>query len=270
MQYPGFKRILDSVGFLPALVLGILTSMPLYSQGGTRVFVWVRPASEADLRLSAANAPNLRKLARCGAALPRLSTLDAGLLASELRKSGGLLPQGKFQEIGQTAAAAAKPTGGDALARLRAKFGKPKKVEKAPSQASVATPQLAEKVFDSFDAGARLVFKTEPSMSASADHCRELDKRIGEMITQFDLEKGGSAAAVIIVLVPASGQPALLAAGSGFKRARVCRGSPGGAEIAAGVAGLVDPGSKTAADWSWILKLLEQSTAKALEGRRSK
>ena len=73
---------------------------------------------------------------------------------------------------------------------------------------------------------------------------------------------------MVVVLVPASGRPALLAAGSGFKRARVCKGSPGGAELAAGVAGLVDPGSKASADWSWILKLLEQSTAKALEGRR--
>ena len=108
MQYPGFRRILDSVGFLPALALGILVSVPLYSQGGTRVFVWVRPASEADLRLSTANAPNLRKLARCGATLPRIATLDTDILASELRKSGALLPEGKFREIGQKTGAAAK------------------------------------------------------------------------------------------------------------------------------------------------------------------
>ena len=268
MQYPGFRRILDSVGFLPALALGILVSVPLYSQGGTRVFVWVRPASEADLRLSTANAPNLRKLARCGATLPRIAPLDTDILASELRKSGARLPEGKFREIGQKTEAVAKASVNDALARLRAKFGKPKKEEKKTPQTSIATPQLANKVFDSFDAGARLVFKAEPSMSASPEHCRELDKRIGEMIAQFGLEKTGSAVAVVVVLVPASGRPALLAAGSGFKRARVCKGSPGGAELAAGVAGLVDPGSKTSADWSWILKLLEQSTAKALEGRR--
>lgn len=245
-------------------------SVPLYSQAGSRVFVWVRPASEADLRLSTADAPNLRKLARCGAALPRLSSLDTNLLAAEMRKSGALLPQGKFSELGQKAAAAAAPAEGGALARLRKKFGKPKDKDTAskPATTSVATPQMVSKVFDSFDAGARLVFKTEPSMTASADHCRELDKRIGEMISQFDLEKGGGDVALLVVLVPTSGRPAMLAAGNGFKRAKVCKGSPGVTAIPAGIASLVDPGGKSSADWSWILNILEQSTAKALQGRR--
>ncbi|MEC7775322.1 MAG: hypothetical protein VYC32_04425, partial [Planctomycetota bacterium] len=138
-----------------------------------------------------------------------------------------------------------------------------------PAQTSAATPQLVNKVFSSFDKGARLVFKAEPSMAVSADHCRELDKRIGEMVSQFELEKGGGDIALLVVLVPATGQPAMIAAGDGFKRAKICKGSPGAAAIAAGITGLVDPGSKSAADWSWILNLLEQSTAKALQGRRS-
>ena len=53
--------------------------------------------------------------------------------------------------------------------------------------------------------------------------------------------------ALLVILVPASGRPAM---------------------IAAGITGLVAPGSKSAADWSWILNILEQSTAKALQGRR--
>ena len=268
MLHPSSTRPLNSAGFLPALLLGLLVSGPLFSQAGTRLFVWVRPASEADLRLSKSSAPNLRKLARCGAALPRLSSLAAGALAAELRKSGGLLPQGKFSELGQAVAAANAPAAGGALARLKARFGKPKGDDVKPAQTLAATPQLVNKIFSSFDKGARLVFKTEPSMTATAEHCRELDKRIGEMVSQFDLEKGGGDVALLVVLVPASGRPAMIAAGNGFKRAKICKGSPGAAAIAAGITGLVDPGSKSAADWSWILNILEQSTAKALQGRR--
>lgn len=271
MHTSGFKRFLGSAGFFPVLLLVMLTSLPLYSQSGTRVFVWVRPASEADLQLSTKNAPNLRKLARCGAALPRLGSLDAAVLASELRKSGARLPEGKFREIGQKTSAGDAPAVSDALARLRAKFGKPKApkpAEKKSPQTSAATTKLVSKVFDSFDGGARLVLKKEPKMTASADHCRELDKRIGEMISEFKLEEGGGEVALVVVLVPATGRPALLAAGNGFKRARICKGSPGDADIAAGVAGLIDPGGKTTANWNWILNLLEKSTAKALEERR--
>ena len=268
MLHPSSTRPLNSAGFLPALLLGLLASGPLFSQAGTRLFVWVRPASEADLRLSKSSAPNLRKLARCGAALPRLSSLATDALAAEMRKSGGLLPQGKFSELGQAAAAANTPAAGGALARLKARFGKSKGDDVKPAQTLAATPQLVNKIFSSFDKGARLVFKTEPSMTATADHCRELDKRIGEMVSQFDLEKGGGDVALLVVLVPASGQPAMIAAGNGFKRAKICKGSPGAAAIAAGITGLVDPGSKSSADWSWILNILEQSTAKALQGRR--
>lgn len=268
MLHPSSTRPLNSAGFLPALLLGLLASAPLFAQAGTRLFVWVRPASEADLRLSKSSAPNLRKLARCGAALPRLSSLAADALAAEMRKSGGLLPQGKFSELGQAAAPAKAPATAGALARLRAKFGKPKNAAVKPAQTSAATPQLVNKVFSSFDKGARLVFKAEPSMTVSADHCRELDKRVGEMVSQFELEKDGGDIALLVVLVPTTGQPAMIAAGSGFKRAKICKGSPGAAAIAAGITGLVDPGSKSAADWSWILNLLEQSTAKALQGRR--
>ena len=268
MLHPSSTRPLNSAGFLPALLLGLLASGPLFSQAGTRLFVWVRPASEADLRLSKSSAPNLRKLARCGAALPRLSSLATDALAAEMRKSGGLLPQGKFSELGQAAPAASTPAAGGALARLKARFGKSKGDDVKPAQTLAATPQLVNKIFSSFDKGARLVFKTEPSMPATADHCRELDKRIGEMVSQFDLEKGGGDVALLVVLVPASGRPAMIAAGNGFKRAKICKGSPGAAAIAAGITGLVDPGSKSAADWSWILNILEQSTAKALQGRR--
>ena len=268
MLHPSSTRPLNSAGFLPALLLGLLTSGPLFSQAGTRLFVWVRPASEADLRLSKSSAPNLRKLARCGAALPRLSSLATDALAAEMRKSGGLLPQGKFSELGQAAVTANAPAAGGALARLKARFGKSKGDDVKPPQTLAATPQLVNKIFSSFDKGARLVFKTEPSMTATADHCRELDKRIGEMVSQFDLEKGGGDVALLVVLVPASGRPAMIAAGNGFKRAKICKGSPGAAAIAAGITGLVDPGSKSAADWSWILNILEQSTAKALQGRR--
>ena len=95
----GFKRFLGSAGFFPVLLLAVLFSQPLYSQTGTRVFVWVRPASEADLQLSTKDAPNLRKLARYGASLPRLGSIDAEVLASELRKSGANLPEGKFREL---------------------------------------------------------------------------------------------------------------------------------------------------------------------------
>ena len=185
-----------------------------------------------------------------------------------MRKAGGLLPEGKFNEVGQKAAADDAPAAGSALARLRAKFGKGKAGAAKPSPTSVATPQLVDKVFRSFDKGARLVFKTEPSMAVSADHCRELDKRIGEMVSQFELEKGEGDVALLVVLVPSTGRPAMIAAGNGFKRAKICKGSPGVQAIAAGVVGLVDPGSKSAADWSWILNILEQSTAKALQGRR--
>ena len=268
MLHPSSTRPLNSAGFLPALLLGLLASGPLFSQAGTRLFVWVRPASEADLLLSKSSAPNLRRLARCGAALPRLSSLAAGALADEMRKSGGLLPQGKFSELGQAAPAVNTPAAGGALARLKARFGKSKGDDVKPAQTLAATPQLVNKIFSSFDKGARLVFKTEPSMPATADHCRELDKRIGEMVSQFDLEKGGGDVALLVVLVPASGRPAMIAAGNGFKRAKICKGSPGAAAIAAGITGLVDPGSKSAADWSWILNILEQSTAKALQGRR--
>jgi hypothetical protein len=263
-----FHRSLNTAAFLAVLLLGLLVDGPLFSQAGTRLFVWVRPASDADLRLSKSSAPNLRKLARCGAALPRLSSLAADTLAAEMRKSGGLLPQGKFSELGQKAAAKTPSAAESALARLRAKFGKNKPEAAKPSQTSAATPQLVNKIFSSFDKGARLVFKAEPSMTATADHCRELDKRIGEMVSQFDLEKDGGDIALLVVLVPASGQPAMIAAGNGFKRAKICKGSPGAAAIAAGITGLVDPGSKSAADWSWILNILEQSTAKALQGRR--
>ena len=263
-----FHRSLNTTAFLAVLLLGLLVGGPLFSQAGTRLFVWVRPASDADLRLSKSSAPNLRKLARCGAALPRLSSLASDALAAEMRKSGGLLPQGKFSELGQAAAAANTPAAGGALARLKARFGKSKGDDVKPAQTLAATPQLVNKIFSSFDKGARLVFKTEPSMTATADHCRELDKRIGEMVSQFDLEKGGGDVALLVVLVPASGQPAMIAAGNGFKRAKICKGSPGAAAIAAGITGLVDPGSKSAADWSWILNILEQSTAKALQGRR--
>lgn len=282
MYLSGFNRFPGSAGFFPVLMLVILTSLPLYSQSGTRVFIWVRPASEADLQLSAKNAPNLRRLARCGAALPRLASLDAGALASELRKSGASLPEGKFREIGTQAGSAAGPSKGppsasDALARLREKFGKPR-VPKTPEnpnipekksvQTSAATTKLVSKVFNSFDGGARLVLKKEPKMTESDDHCRELDKRIGEMISEFNLEKGGGEVALVVILVPTSGSAALLAAGNGFKRARICKGSPRTADIAAGVTGLIDPGSKTTANWSWILNLLEQPTAKALQERR--
>ena len=268
MLHPSSTRPLNSAGFLPALLLGLLASGPLFSQAGTRLFVWVRPASEADLRLSKSSAPNLRKLARCGAALPRLSSLATDALAAEMRKSGGLLPQGKFSELGQAAVTANAPAAGGALARLKARFGKSKGDDVKPAQTLAATPQLVNKIFSSFDKGARLVFKTEPSMTATADHCRELDKRIGELVSQFDLEKGGGDVALLVVLVPASGRPAMIAAGNGFKRAKICKGSPGATAIAAGITGLVDPGSKSAADWSWILNILEQSTAKALQGRR--
>ncbi len=271
MYISGFKRFLGSTGFFPVLLLAVLFSEPLYSQTGTRVFVWVRPASEANLQLSAKDAPNLRKLARCGAALPRLGSIDVEVLASELRKSGASLPEGKFRELGQKAAANGKPAAGSALARLRAKFGKPKapKTEdkKAP-QTSAATAKLVSNVFSSFDGGARLVLKKEPTMTASAEHCRELDKRIGEMISEFSLAKSGGEVALVVVLVPATGRPALLAAGGSFKQARICKGSPRGADIAAGVAGLIDPGSKTTANWNWILNLLEKPTAKALQERR--
>ncbi|MEC8934650.1 MAG: hypothetical protein VX958_04240 [Planctomycetota bacterium] len=269
MLHIRFHRTLNTTAFLAVLLPGLLVGGPLFSQAGTRLFVWVRPANDADLRLSKSSAPNLRKLARCGAALPRLSSLTADALAAEMRKSGGLLPQGKFSELGQKAAAKTAPAAGSALARLREKFGKSKPEATKPSQTSAATPQLVNKIFSSFDKGARLVFKTEPSMTATADHCRELDKRIGEMVSQFDLEKSGGDIALLVVLVPASGQPAMIAAGNGFKRAKICKGSPGAAAIAAGITGLVDPGSKSAADWSWILNILEQSTAKALQGRRS-
>ena len=268
MLHPSSTRPLNSAGFLPALLLGLLASGPLFSQAGTRLFVWVRPASEADLRLSKSSAPNLRKLARCGAALPRLSSLATDALAAEMRKSGGLLPQGKFSELGQAAVTANAPAAGGALARLKARFGKPEGDDVKPAQTLAATPQLVNKIFSSFDKGARLVFKTEPSMTATADHCRELDKRIGEMVSQFDLEKGGGDVALLVILVPASGRPAMIAAGNGFKRAKICKGSPGATAIAAGITGLVDPGSKSSADWSWILNILEQSTAKALQGRR--
>ena len=268
MLHPSSTRPLNSAGFLPALLLGLLASGPLFSQAGTRLFVWVRPASEADLLLSRSSAPNLRKLARCGAALPRLSSLATDALAAEMRKSGGLLPQGKFSELGQAAVTANAPAAGGALARLKARFGKSKGDDVKPAQTLAATPQLVNKIFSSFDKGARLVFKTEPSMTATADHCRELDKRIGEMVSQFDLEKGGGDVALLVVLVPASGRPAMIAAGNGFKRAKICKGSPGATAIAAGITGLVDPGSKSSADWSWILNILEQSTAKALQGRR--
>ena len=267
----GFKRFLGFTGIFPVLLLAILTSQPLYSQAGTRVFVWVRPASEADLQLSAKDAPNLRKLARCGAALPRLGSIDAEVLASELRKSGASLPEGKFRELGQKAGGDGKPPVSDALARLRAKFGKPKApktVEKKAPQTSAATAKLVSNVFSSFDGGARLVLKKEPAMTASAEHCRELDKRIGEMISEFNLGINGGEVALVVVLVPATGRPALLAAGGGFKRARICKGSPGGGDIAAGVASLIDPGSKTTANWNWILNLLEKPTAKALQERR--
>ena len=267
----GFKRLLGFTGFFPVLLLAILTSQPLYSQAGTRVFVWVRPASEADLQLSAKDAPNLRKLARCGAALPRLGSIDAEVLASELRKSGAGLPEGKFSELGQKAAEDGKPAVSDALARLRAKFGKPKTpkvVEKKAPLTSAATAKLVSNVFSSFDGGARLVLKKEPTMTASAEHCRELDKRIGGMISEFNLGISGGEVALVVVLVPATGRPALLAAGGSFKRARICKGSPGGGDIAAGVASLIDPGSKTTANWNWILNLLEKPTAKALQERR--
>ena len=173
MYTSGFKKSLGFTGIIPVLLLAILTSQPLYSQSGTRIFVWVRPASEADLQLSSKDAPNLRKLARCGATLPRLGSIDAETLASALRKSGAGLPEGKFRELGQKEKAGgdSKPAASDALARLRARFGKPKEpkaVEAKAPQTSAATAKLVSNVFSSFDGGARLVLKKEPTMTASA------------------------------------------------------------------------------------------------------
>ena len=126
MLHIRFHRTLNTTAFLAVLLPGLLVGGPLFSQAGTRLFVWVRPANDADLRLSKSSAPNLRKLARCGAALPRLSSLTADALAAEMRKSGGLLPQGKFSELGQKAAAKTPSATESALARLRPKFGKSK------------------------------------------------------------------------------------------------------------------------------------------------
>jgi hypothetical protein len=108
---------------------------------GRRVVVWVRPASDEEMRLSPEAAPALRRLAQSGVSFPALGADAGGEVVAALRKLGAELSaerlfgpafEGCFREVGAPANA---PVRSDPLAELVARFGKPPPVSKEEAEA---------------------------------------------------------------------------------------------------------------------------------------
>jgi hypothetical protein len=250
---------------------------PLAAQA-SKVVVWVRPASDDEMRLLPSSSPTLRRLARSGVSLPGLSRVDATEVVRALRELGKSLPKRQFRELG----VATKNPEKDALSALRRRFGKAPPASKkdaeaverlreagggkggsvevdGDSAASATKPRsspLTKDVMDALDDGVRLVLKVESRRPTDATEQRQLDDQLtslGETIGAFD---GLEPVALVIVLLPESGRPALLIAGRGVKRARVSRQRPDSDDLAAGIARLVRA-SATKGDPTWLLTILE-------------
>lgn len=261
-----------------AAVVGFAS--PLAAQA-SKVIVWVRPASEDEMRLTPSSSPSLRRLARSGVSLPGISRVSDAEVVHALREFGKSLPERQFREIGVVG----KASDNDALAALRKRFGKPPPASKkdaaaverlrkagggkggrgveiaggsATSGTTRRSSRLAKDVIGALDDGARLVLKVESRRPTDATEQRELDDRLASLAETIGAFDGLERVALVVVLVPQSGRPALLIAGQGLKRARVSRQRPDAADLVAGLARLVRAAAAVKkGDATWLLSSLE-------------
>jgi hypothetical protein len=266
----------------------------LGNDGPSQVVVWVRAANDLEMRLSPETVPALRDLARNGVSLPRLTRLTAGEIVAALSPLRAALGKEGYRQVGSDR----EEDGADgASSRLAAKFGEPPPVseeekeilrrlrEAAGDKAPETTPgtpeapgtpdasgpaageQRAQAVLEGLREGARLVVAVDGDPAGEGAATEAHDRELAAVVRKAGLEgKAGPRRAILLVLIPTTGRPALVAAGAGLKKGRVSRLEPGAEELAAAVARFLGLAEAAPGSASWFAEACLQGP---LAGGRS-
>ncbi|MBN1441495.1 MAG: hypothetical protein JXA90_02250 [Planctomycetes bacterium] len=256
---------------------------PKSSDRPAQLVVWIRPASDAEMRLDPESAPALRRLARQGVSFPALAPLAREPLIASLRQLGREISP-DYREV-----TARVDSPEDSLARLLSDLGAPPPISQEEEKAlerlrhaigrengragmqaaakgesgrddepasKVAAPEapgggaasqdaaepalIEESVLDALSGGARLTLildGEQPSPESPGDRREEALDRIATSLLAglARRRKLSASSALLVVLFPEDGPPALIAAGHLLKRGRMLGAALDAREIVAGV-----------------------------------